>query len=941
MTPLDVTPSDRGEEEAAVVCSYPPTLVIPDDDEPELRAEPNGNAGARGQDGDGAAGGAPALLFAPGPDTPEARARARKATERFLRTLDPAATRFDFRAIDDRKPRHATKLFTNAILDHALPELWRLNQLGYGIFIMVNATDGRGQKGANVTRVRAIIADCDGVDPSALVAAMAPHMAVGTSPGKCHLWWLTDDAPPKLFAPLHEALIGRYATDKSVKDLPRVLRLPGFYHNKATPHPVKFDYALAPKANMELPRYGVQAIIHGLGLDVRPAAARSTAADDAFSRKPSMHAAAGEALNLIALPSEAELAAVARATAGKLPLPAETLENVAIVEAMLAKLDPNVPDREPWRDAVWAVLATRWERAEELARAWSMKGTEQWDEAAFAGVVASFEPNRPDGVGFGKLIFLAEAAGYIGPRPGQAGAIAGGRGMVMATAGDGQGRPVIMVEQGEIASTASKAEDALRSAGVPIYQRGGELVFPVQSRSRTAGGKVTITASFKEVTVPMLVDWLNRCADFQRYDGRSKKIVSVNPPRDVAELILSRRGEWGFLPVSGCVTAPLLRPDGTLLEAAGYDSATELHHFLDLDLDMPAIADAPTRADAEGALTLLGDPLAGFPFVGPIDRAVALSALMTAVLRGGMATAPMHVIRAHAAGTGKSLLVDIATTLAAGQAWPASSVGTNPEELEKRLGALLLDGSPFMNLDNVNGMIGGDTLCQATERPSVATRVLGLSKMPRVECRAMIFCNGNNTTVAGDLVRRTVTCNLDAGVENPERRSFAFDPLARVRADRGRYLAAVLTIAKAYRAAGCPDVCLPPLGSYGDWTTMVRAPLVWLGMSDPVASQEAAREEDPVRASIREVIAVWEASPKLGVSTFYKAKEISEAALFDLNLGECLHRHCGVGSNVSVKALGTFLTSIHGQVLDGRRIMMRADTKHGNRYALARVEGMP
>ena len=54
-----------------------------------------------------------------------------------------------------------------------------------------------------------------------------------------------------------------------------------------------------------------------------------------------------------------------------------------------------------------------------------MKG-HKWDEDAFAGVVASFEPDRPGGVGFGKLIYLAEAAGYKGPRPGQAGASAGG-----------------------------------------------------------------------------------------------------------------------------------------------------------------------------------------------------------------------------------------------------------------------------------------------------------------------------------------------------------------------------------------------------------------------------------------------------------------------------------------------------------------------------------
>ena len=96
-------------------------------------------------------------------------------------------------------------------------------QLGYGIFIMVNATDGRGQKGANVTCVRAVIADCDGVDPSKLVAAKPPHMVVSTSPGKWHPYWLVSDCPLDLFKPLHEALIGEWLRDGPLSDVTATL----------------------------------------------------------------------------------------------------------------------------------------------------------------------------------------------------------------------------------------------------------------------------------------------------------------------------------------------------------------------------------------------------------------------------------------------------------------------------------------------------------------------------------------------------------------------------------------------------------------------------------------------------------------------------------------------------------------------------------------------
>ncbi len=895
------------------------------------------------QDGDGGTaggdtlGGALVVPFTPGADTADARLRARKATERFLRTLDPNAERFDFRTFDDGARGHLPKLFTNTTLAEAWPELWRLNQLGYGIFVMVNATNGLGQKGANVTRVRAVIADCDGVDPSKLVAAMPPHMVVSTSPGKCHPYWLVRDCPLDLYKPLLEAIIAKYGTDKNVKDLPRVLRLPGFYHNKAKPHPVQFDYTLAPKGNMELPSYSVREIIDGLGIDVHPAAAGPPVGGTARRKAEAAVAPCPVAERPIHDFTDAHAIATGERPEGwtKFGPPMETRENVALVRDMLTKLDPDMP-RGDWLKVVWSVLATGWTLAPDLARDWSAtaKEDENQGQDGLNELVRDFDPTREGAIGFGTLVMMAKHAGYAGLLPGQAnaGAIVG--------AGDGIQRPIIIVEKGEIASTASKAEDALRAAGVPVYQRGGKLVVPVQNRVKLANGKKATTASFKQVDVPTLVDLLNRCADFQRWDARSKKVVSIDPPRDVAETILSRQGEWRFRRIAGCVTAPMLRADGTLLDAPGYDGATELHHFRDPGLTMPAMPDTPTRADAEAALAMLDALLGGFPFVGAIDRAVALSALMTAPLRGGMATAPMHLIRAHTAGTGKSFLVDLATTLAAGHPAPAMSVGKGAEELEKRLGAAMLEGLPFLNLDNANGEVGGEMLCQVTERSSVAVRVLGQSKMPHVECRAAVFCNGNNTTVVGDLVRRTVTCNLDAGMENPEARHFRFDPIARVLAHRGRYLAAILTIARAYRAAGCPEACPPlaPLGSYAEWARAVRAPLVWLGLPDPVASQDAARAEDPVRASIRELIALWEGAPTLKLDTFYKAKQLADAAEPRPDFRDFLFRHCGSGSTLSTKSLGTFLTRIHGRVVDGRKIVMRSDKVRGHLYALTQVD---
>jgi hypothetical protein len=338
-------------------------------------------------------------------------------------------------------------------------------------------------------------------------------------------------------------------------------------------------------------------------------------------------------------------------------------------------------------------------------------------------------------------------------------------------------------------------------------------------------------------------------------------------------------------------------------------------------------------------LALLADLLVEFPFVGPIDHAVALSGLVTAVVRGGLSVAPMHVVRAHTAGTGKSHLVDVASTIATGRPCPVIAAGKTPEETEKRLGALLRDGVPIVSVDNVTGALGGDMLCLISERPFVRARILGLSEAPEFEVKASVFATGNNLNLLGDMTRRAVVCGLDAKVERPELRRFAFDPIARVLADRGAYVAAVLTIARAYRAAESPEVC-PPIGSYGDWSQAVRAPLIWLGEADPVASMERVREEDPELSAIRELFAHWRDAPLIPGARYTTRDLISVAC--EMNGGAfvrpafrgLLWDKVGQGGEISPKRLGMWLSSIAGRPVGGFRLDVKKDPSHGNQFAL-------
>ncbi|MBP31656.1 MAG: hypothetical protein CL858_28395 [Cupriavidus sp.] len=510
--------------------------------------------------------------------------------------------------------------------------------------------------------------------------------------------------------------------------------------------------------------------------------------------------------------------------------------------------------------------------------------------------------------------------------------------------------PTIRVVNGEVPRAVTETEQAILAADVPIFTRSGSLVRPVIEAVPAAKGHQTTAARLKPMCVHSLADHVARTVRYQRFDGRSKDWVTINPPAEIMTALLARDGDWQLHPIAGIITTPTLRADGTILDHPGYDPETRLFLSLDRDFRMPAIPEHPSRADAELALQLLEDLLIGFPFVGPVDRAVALSGILTALVRSVLTTAPLHAIRASTPGTGKSYLVDLASTIATGRCCPVIAAGKTEEETEKRLGALLREAVPIVSIDNVNGELGGDMLCQLTERPLVRVRILGKSEAPELECRATVFATGNGLILVGDMTRRTVLCTLDTKAERPELRGFDFDPIDRVMTDRGRYVAAVLTIIRAYRAAGAPKVC-GPVGSYEDWTEAVRAPLIWLGQPDPCASMETAREEDPELSAIRELFGHWQ--EQLGLSSGFTTNTIIKSAcekapssslhpnqqeFLRPEFRDLLLRQAGDGGAVSSRRLGKWLARISGRVVDSLRIEMKVDGSHGNRFSLCAID---
>lgn len=122
-------------------------------------------------------------------------------------------------------------------------QLDALNRRGAGIYFTPNGCDGRGRKAENVIELRSWFVDVDGIPEERQKRGMirrllehqhAPSAIVETRSG-LHAYWYAvpgQDVDPIAFRQVEEGLIGYWGGDASAKDLPRVLRVPGFLHQK-------------------------------------------------------------------------------------------------------------------------------------------------------------------------------------------------------------------------------------------------------------------------------------------------------------------------------------------------------------------------------------------------------------------------------------------------------------------------------------------------------------------------------------------------------------------------------------------------------------------------------------------------------------------------------------------------------------------------------------
>lgn len=487
---------------------------------------------------------------------------------------------------------------------------------------------------------------------------------------------------------------------------------------------------------------------------------------------------------------------------------------------------------------------------------------------------------------------------------------------------DADGKPVYMYGAGDLHHAVDTVERLLIQDNVQFFDRGGSLVRPIVDDVQAIEGRTLKSARLTPVVPPYLMKQMSASIRIMAYKKVKNDLekIKIDPPGIVAGAVLANGGDWGFSKISGIITAPTLRRDGSILWREGYDPETKL--LLVSPPKMPDFPQNPTKQDAIAALGRLDAVLDGFPFVDQASRSVALSGLLTPVARAAMTVSPLHVISAPSPGSGKSFLVDLCAAIISGNSAPVMTAGRSEEETEKRLGAVMMSGSPIIAIDNVNGQLYGDALCQCVERPVVKFRVLGESRMVEIENKTTMFATGNNISLVDDMARRSVLCNLDPNTERPELREFDDNPLASILNNRGQYIADALTVVRAYKIAGSPGR-LKQLASFGEWSDLIRSAIVWLGYADPLDTMKKVREADTRLASLQSFVATWWAET-VGVKK--TASEMVDISLGNPDFQMAMKSFCNPRGNMDGHALGNRLRTVDGRIVDGMKIHSERDT---------------
>jgi hypothetical protein len=462
----------------------------------------------------------------------------------------------------------------------------------------------------------------------------------------------------------------------------------------------------------------------------------------------------------------------------------------------------------------------------------------------------------------------AEGAGADMPDMGDWEPGDGGAGVGDGEAGDADimvnasGRCIVLVGEGDLTGATWLAARWL-AACPDLYRRGGMV-------TRVVGGEMRMMSDAR-----LAVELGERvmCAREEKA-GNAVRLVEVDPPQTLVRQVAAVVDEVTFRDLRGVVDVPVVRRDGSVLCEDGWDKDSGL--LVQVGDRYAGLLDGEmTRAQALECVEVLMRPFRGFPLVGAESRGALLAALLTAVVRPGLVTAPAFALDAPSAGSGKTLLASCVMALGGGGQLYAPLPVRDEAEVAKVLLSVLVEKPRVALFDNQVGLVDSASLAAVLTAPVYAGRILGSTKVVGMDTNLLVMFSGNNIAMQGDMTRRVLTVRIDAGCEAPAMRQFDFDPLREVVESRQDMVVAAVRLIRWAFTAGARS--RGRVGSFEMWDEIVGQTVAALRLEDYCDPAELLRQgqsDDPRR---EETQALMMGLRDLFGGDWFKASDVVEA----------------------------------------------------------------
>jgi hypothetical protein len=237
---------------------------------------------------------------------------------------------------------------------------------------------------------------------------------------------------------------------------------------------------------------------------------------------------------------------------------------------------------------------------------------------------------------------------------------------------------------------------------------------------------------------------------------------------------------------------------------------------------------------------------------------------------------PLALIDAPQPGTGKSLLAELVCVVATGRNAAMMTAPSDEDEWRKKITTQLRSGSAIVIIDNVDRELSSIQLCSALTAYEWRDRALGTNTEVCLPQRCVWMATGNNLRIGTELARRSYWIRLNAKSSRPwASREFKHPRLLEwATRRRGQLVHAVLTMGRAWFAAGKPLHNGPSLGGFEEWSAVVGGILGFVGVNGFLGNLNELYNRSDMESAQWEVFlrALWR---EFGTEPFSTAKVVS------------------------------------------------------------------